>query len=102
MISFFLYDLCGYAFFYSSLSDYPNYPRDNKISSYQVHVSYQFIGFQLQVHSLLPAMQKRIISPLLGFPRGSMVKNPPANAGYAGSIPGSGRYSREGNGNPLQ
>ena len=31
-----------------------------------------------------------------------MVKNPPANAGYAGSIPGSGRYSREGNGNPLQ
>ena len=47
-------------------------------------------------------MQNRIISPLLGFPGGSMVKNPPANAGYAGSIPGSGRYSREGNGNPPQ
>ena len=34
-----------------------------------------------------------------------MVKNPPANAGEAGdvgSIPGSGRSSREGNGNPLQ
>ena len=32
-----------------------------------------------------------------------MVKNPPANAGDAlGSIPGSGRSPREGNGNPLQ
>ena len=30
-----------------------------------------------------------------------MVKNPPANAGVAGSIPGSGRSPREGNGNPL-
>ena len=31
-----------------------------------------------------------------------MVKNPPANAGDAGSIPGLGRSPREGNGNPLQ
>ena len=34
-----------------------------------------------------------------------MVKNPPANAGDtgdAGSIPGSGRFFGEGNGNPLQ
>ena len=31
-----------------------------------------------------------------------MVKNLPANAGDAGSIPGSGRSLREGNGNPLQ
>ena len=34
-----------------------------------------------------------------------MLKNPPANAGAAGdmgSIPGSGRSPREGNGNPLQ
>ena len=30
-----------------------------------------------------------------------MVKNPPAYAGDAGSIPGSGRSPREGNGNPL-
>ena len=28
----------------------------------------------------------------LGFPGGSAVKNPPANAGEAGSIPGSGRF----------
>ena len=31
-----------------------------------------------------------------------MVKNPPANAGDAGSIPGSERSPGEGNGNPLQ
>ena len=31
-----------------------------------------------------------------------MVKNPPANAGDAGSIRGSGRAPGEGNGNPLQ
>ena len=31
-----------------------------------------------------------------------MVKNPPARAGDMGSIPGLGRFPREGNGNPLQ
>ena len=33
---------------------------------------------------------------------GSVVKNPPANAGDTGLIPGSGRPSGGGNGNPLQ
>ena len=37
-----------------------------------------------------------------GFPGGSVVKNPPANAGDADPIPGSGRSPGEGNGNPLQ
>ena len=32
---------------------------------------------------------------------GSVVKNPPANSGDAGLIPGSGRSPGEGNGNPL-
>ena len=31
-----------------------------------------------------------------------MVKNPPANAGDAGSIPGPRRSLEEGNSNPLQ
>ena len=31
-----------------------------------------------------------------------MVKNPPANTGDTGSIPGLGRFPGEGNGNPLQ
>ena len=30
------------------------------------------------------------------------VKNPPSNAGDAGSVPGSGRSPGEGDGNPLQ
>ena len=35
-------------------------------------------------------------------PGGSVIKNPPANAGDAGSVPGSGRSPGEGNGNLLQ
>ena len=35
-------------------------------------------------------------------PGGSVVKNPPANAGDAGSIPGSGRSPGEGNDNRFQ
>jgi len=46
-------------------------------------------------------LQGRLISSL-AFPGGSVVKSPPANAGDAGLIPGSGRSPREGNGNPLQ
>ena len=37
-----------------------------------------------------------------GFPGGTAVKNPPANASDMGSIPGSGRSPRVGNGNLLQ
>ena len=35
------------------------------------------------------------------FPGDSVVKNPPANVGDVGSVPGSGRSSGEGKGNPL-
>ena len=38
---------------------------------------------------------------MMDFLGGSMVKNPPANAGNVGSIPGSERPLGEGNGNPL-
>ena len=38
----------------------------------------------------------------MGFPGGSVVKNPPANAGDMSSVPGSGSCPGEGNGNPLQ
>ena len=37
---------------------------------------------------------------LLGFPGGSDGKESACNAGDPGSIPGSGRSPREGNGNP--
>ena len=40
---------------------------------------------------------------MLGFPGGSVVKNPPTNAGIdMGSIPQLGQSPGEGNGNPLQ
>ena len=38
----------------------------------------------------------------MGFPGGSVVKNPSANAGDAGLIPGLGRSPGERNGNPVQ
>ena len=37
-----------------------------------------------------------------GFPGSTVVKNVTANAGDPGSIPGSGTYLGERNGNPLQ
>ena len=38
----------------------------------------------------------------MGFPGGSVVKNPPASAEDVGSIPGSGKSPEEGNGNSVQ
>ena len=37
----------------------------------------------------------------LGFPNGSVIKNPPVNAGDVGLILKSGRSPGEGNDNPL-
>ena len=48
---------------------------------------------------------KQSIFIVKGFPGGSVLKNPPSNVGDTedlGSIPGSGRSLKEGNGNPLQ
>ena len=42
------------------------------------------------------------VTSFSGFPGGSVVKNPPANAGDLGSIPGSSRSPGEGNVNSLQ
>ena len=38
----------------------------------------------------------------MGFPGGSVIKNPPANAGNTGLISGLGRSPGEVNDNPLQ
>ena len=43
-----------------------------------------------------------IASTYMGFPSGSDGKESTCNAGDPGLIPGSGRCSGEGNGNPLQ
>ena len=60
------------------------------------HVKKRNILTQILLHS--PSLKG-------GFPGGSVVKNPSANAGDtrdSGLIPGSGRSPGEGNGNPLQ
>ena len=46
-----------------------------------------------------------LVISLLGFPSGTVVKDPPANVGDARDVssnPGSGIFPGEGNGNPLQ
>ena len=64
----------------------------------------------LRVHCLPPSQLHwppawAQLGPCRGFPGGSVVKNPPANAGDirdTGLIPGSGRSPGGGHGNPLQ
>ena len=56
-------------------------------------------SFQIQISSFLSYLV--YICCYWGFPDGSAVKNPPANVGDTGSIPGSGRSLGGGNGNPL-
>ena len=46
--------------------------------------------------------QHRLPEHTTGFPGGSAIENPPANAGDRGSIPGWGKSPGEGNGSPLQ
>ena len=51
----------------------------------------------------MPKLFLKLFDRFICFlPRSSVIKNLPANAGDMGSIPGLGRFSGEGNGNPLQ
>ena len=59
-----------------------------------IHVSVCACIYQSNIEGLVCAH--------LGFPGDSVVKNPPANAGDLGPIPGSGRSPEEGSGNLLQ
>ena len=61
----------------------------NKQTNAKIHNQHNMKKFKLFSHSF----------GLLGSP---VVKNPPANAGHVGLIPGLGRSPGEGNGNPLQ
>ena len=46
--------------------------------------------------------KKKWLIKLSNFPGGKDGKESACNVGNSGSIPGSGRYPGEGNGNPLQ
>ena len=77
-----------------------------KIPGVKIHAttSYDVIHY----HSFLQSTDVNCIYSLknilllLGFPGGSDGKASAYNAGDPGLIPGSGRFSGEGNGNPLQ
>ena len=47
------------------------------------------------------SLQLHLVSCPVGYPGGSVVKNPPANAGDMGLIPGLGGSPGGGPGNPL-
>ena len=57
---------------------------------------------QEKIWSLKKQRTHTLFNRSLGFTGGSAGKNPPAKAGDAGSIPWSGRFPGEGNGNPPQ
>ena len=57
---------------------------------------------EISNYSFLNSSFSNFINQNLGFPGGSLVKNPSANARDRGSTPGSGKSPGEGNGNPLQ
>ena len=91
------------AFSYSRKS---SQPRD------QACVSCIFCtGWQILYHcTIWEALDRSLLKPnylyinkaTQSFPSGSVVNNPPANAGDMGSVPWSGSSPGEGNGNPLQ
>ena len=53
-------------------------------------------------HMMSSHLYNVLLALLMGFPGVSDGKVSACNAGYLGSIPGSGRSPGEGNGNPLQ
>ena len=70
-----------------------------------IRMEIQFIKQIKELLLWLKVAGPRLLSTALtklGFPSGSVVKNPPANAGDTGLISGSGRSPGEGNGSPLQ
>ena len=56
----------------------------------------------IKTESMLSMIYNCYFVKIIGSPGSLVVKNPPANAGDLGSIPGQGRFPQEGNGNPLQ
>ena len=61
-----------------------------------------FVMYYFCEKNIINLLHCSIIEPIWAFQVALAVKNPLANAGDAGSIPGSGRSPEEGNGNPLQ
>ena len=82
--------------------------QENKIDSFKCELPSSTSGFKALAPLYCcstwedPPLFYKLRNLRQGFPGGSAVKNPPANVGDMGLIPGLGRSSGEGNGNPLQ
>ena len=90
-----LQSLCTQIYY---LGDFPQtFPSTQNVmlpapfSACSMPTLYLFIYFNINI------TQKRES----GFPGSSVIKNPSANAGDTGSVPGLGRFRGEGNDNPL-
>ena len=66
------------------------------------HSKYHYSLTQATVICILTCSISLPLISFLGFLSGSVLKKSPGKAGDVGLIPGSGRSSVEGNGNPLQ
>ena len=82
----------------------------NVVIAFQVQLKCHFFSKAFSQITFPPSPNRIIQSTYLihlqsiiaAIHSGSVVKNPPANAGDEDLIPGQGRSSREGNGNPSQ
>ena len=74
---------------------------EHSLNSFYCHPLVQLLSC-LSFPACPPHPHNRRGNPWVGFPGGSVVKNPPANARHAGSVPGLRRSPGKGNDNPLQ
>ena len=85
-----------------SLVGYSPWGRKELYMTERLHFHFFTFSWSLQCSRALVTDGNRQGSLLLwGFPGGSVVQNPPANAGDMGLIPGLGRSPGGGNGNLL-
>ena len=78
--------------------------RCERVFVSQIHSEYRpkSGSRQSSLEALQPWSRKRmVVTWTSDFPCSSVVKNPPANAGDSGLIPGLGRLPGEESGNPL-
>ena len=96
------------------LQDFEYRLRSSKClpSSTVLHWAHKLIGYSLTLNLtslVFPVEEGKVRNMIymclyrsVGFPGGSVVKNPPTSAGDVNSVPQAGRSPEEGNGTPLQ
>ena len=87
--------LCSNVHYCDKCTNYTN----GEAAAGHVEILYYLCNFSIDVKSI---PLKNVLNLLRDFPGGSDGKASAYNAGDPGLIPGSGKSSGEGNGNPLQ